>query len=246
MFATRIFNAFLSFLPADIDRRAYDNKSYRAVLREELERQELIYKSRQGYFLSVPDSAFASHKVLADYLAEDLLWNYSNLPEVADPALLIDPPIRSVLLRDLSSVYGMYKARAYLKRCFGMSYAEWKAAYDAEQSQMHSRGRKRKSSAVPAAESDRAEVETNPLIAALSQKPLSTEEAAAYLGITRNALYKLTSQRLIKHSKPTGRKIYFSVEDLNEWAKQNKVRTTFEIEAEMKGREPQRGNGKRR
>lgn len=248
MVASRILNAFLSFFPADIDRKSYDNKSYRAVLRAELEQQELVFESHTGYFPRIPDSSFASPGILADYMAEYMLWHHFDLPEVENPALLAELTSVSRLHHDLAKMYGMYKVRVYLRICFNMPYSEWKAAYDAEHKHGLSNARKRKRTTKLIAESKPVATDTLSLesVVAVSQKPLSTEEASLYLGITRHALYKLTSKRLIKHSKPTGRKIYFLVTDLDEWATQNPVRTAREIQAQVKEHEWKQGKGKRR
>lgn len=63
-----------------------------------------------------------------------------------------------------------------------------------------------------------------------SEKPIQTEEAAEYLGISVSHLYKLTAAGKIPHYKPTGKRIYFYVSDLNDFIRSGKVKTKEEIE----------------
>ncbi len=62
---------------------------------------------------------------------------------------------------------------------------------------------------------------------------LTTEEAAAYLGIAMPTLYSYTSRRFIPHYK-TRRKIYFKIEDLESYVlnSANRVQSNEEIEQE--------------
>ena len=50
-----------------------------------------------------------------------------------------------------------------------------------------------------------------------SSKPLSFKEACSYLGYAPSYLYKLTYKNLIPHYKPTGKMIFFSKNELDEW-----------------------------
>jgi excisionase family DNA binding protein len=61
---------------------------------------------------------------------------------------------------------------------------------------------------------------------------LTLEEASDYLRISKNTLYGYTSQSLIPHFKVKNRRIYFKVDDLNEFvlSKKNRVSTFREIE----------------
>lgn len=52
---------------------------------------------------------------------------------------------------------------------------------------------------------------------------LTTEQAAAYLKISRSALYKLTSERKIRFSSPTGKRNYFQKEELHRFLQQNTI-----------------------
>lgn len=58
---------------------------------------------------------------------------------------------------------------------------------------------------------------------------LSLEEASNYLTNTKSQMYKLTSQNLIAHSKPGGKKIYFKRVDLDTYAMSNPIRTQAEL-----------------
>lgn len=69
--------------------------------------------------------------------------------------------------------------------------------------------------------------------AVLSNKQtLSIDEAAIYAALSVSYLYKLTSTQQIPHFKPRGKIIYFDRSELDEWLRQNRVKTTAEIEAE--------------
>ncbi|NOT13043.1 MAG: helix-turn-helix domain-containing protein [Methylococcaceae bacterium] len=68
--------------------------------------------------------------------------------------------------------------------------------------------------------------------AVLSNKQtLSIEEAAIYTALSVSYLYKLTSTQQIPHFKPRGKIIYFDRSELDEWLRQNRVKTTDEIHA---------------
>ena len=47
---------------------------------------------------------------------------------------------------------------------------------------------------------------------------------------SRSYLYKLTSQQLIPHYKPRGKKIFFLKSELQQWLLSNPVKTIDEIE----------------
>jgi excisionase family DNA binding protein len=52
---------------------------------------------------------------------------------------------------------------------------------------------------------------------AKDDKPLTFKEACAYLGYAPSYLYKLTYRKIIPHYKPTGKMIFFSKNELDEW-----------------------------
>ncbi|MCX6169999.1 MAG: helix-turn-helix domain-containing protein [Ignavibacteriales bacterium] len=74
-------------------------------------------------------------------------------------------------------------------------------------------------------------------------KPLTFKEACAYLGYAPSYLYKLTYRKIIPHYKPTGKIIFFSKAELDEWiyksgcqnseiSKQNDSSTSLEVTKE--------------
>ncbi len=63
-----------------------------------------------------------------------------------------------------------------------------------------------------------------------TKETLDFEETASYTNQSRSYLYKLTSQGLIPHYKPTGKKIYFKRSELDEWMLRNKVYSADELE----------------
>ncbi|MCM1022290.1 MAG: helix-turn-helix domain-containing protein [Muribaculaceae bacterium] len=67
-------------------------------------------------------------------------------------------------------------------------------------------------------------------ITAMGQKELLTvEEAALYMGLTKNTLYKLTHNRQIPHYKPNGKMCYFKRTELEQWLATNPVATADDI-----------------
>lgn len=59
------------------------------------------------------------------------------------------------------------------------------------------------------------ELET--LLKKKDDKPLSFKEACTYLGFAPSYLYKLTYRKVIPHYKPTGKMLFFSKCELDEW-----------------------------
>lgn len=55
---------------------------------------------------------------------------------------------------------------------------------------------------------------------------LGIVDSADYLGISKSALYKLTSKKVIPFFKPSGKLIYFNRVDLDKWMLQNRVNST--------------------
>jgi excisionase family DNA binding protein len=58
----------------------------------------------------------------------------------------------------------------------------------------------------------------------IEKRYLEIRELAEYLGISVNTIYSWISQRKIPHKK-LGRLVRFSVEEIDEWVKQNSVVT---------------------
>jgi excisionase family DNA binding protein len=50
-----------------------------------------------------------------------------------------------------------------------------------------------------------------------TSEPITFKEACVYLGYAPSYLYKLTYKKLIPHYKPTGKMIFFSKSELDEW-----------------------------
>ncbi len=65
-----------------------------------------------------------------------------------------------------------------------------------------------------------------------NKQTLSIDEAAIYTNLSVSYLYKLTSTQQIPHFKPRGKMIYFDRSELDEWLRQNRVKTTTEIDTE--------------
>ncbi len=63
-----------------------------------------------------------------------------------------------------------------------------------------------------------------------TKETLDFEECALYINQSRSYLYKLTSQGLIPHYKPNGKKIYFKRSELDKWVLKNKVYSADELE----------------
>ncbi len=64
----------------------------------------------------------------------------------------------------------------------------------------------------------------------LKKDVLNLNETCTYLDISRSHLYKLTSQKLIPHFCPQGKKLYFRRCELDEWLLRNRQDSIDEIE----------------
>ena len=62
-----------------------------------------------------------------------------------------------------------------------------------------------------------------------TKEVLTSDEAAAYMGISKSYLYKLTMKQLIPHYKPMGKMCYFNRVELENWLQSNRVATADEI-----------------
>lgn len=56
-----------------------------------------------------------------------------------------------------------------------------------------------------------------------SKPYLTSREAASYLGIKVQSVYNLVNTKAISYSKPNGGRLYFKIEDLDEYMERNKV-----------------------
>ena len=64
---------------------------------------------------------------------------------------------------------------------------------------------------------------------------LTSDEAAAYLGVSKSCIYKLTMGRKIPHYKSEGGKLcYFDRQEIINWMKAHRVATQEELEAKAK------------
>ncbi len=57
---------------------------------------------------------------------------------------------------------------------------------------------------------------------------LTFNETAAFTGLSKSSLYKLTMNRIIPHFKPNGKLCYFNRVEVEEWLQQNRVATADE------------------
>ncbi len=64
------------------------------------------------------------------------------------------------------------------------------------------------------------------------KKVLNFAETAEYLSVSKSHLYKMTSTMQIPHYKPTGKRIYFKQEELENWLLRNRIKTYDEIDSE--------------
>ena len=70
------------------------------------------------------------------------------------------------------------------------------------------------------------------LLKGQTEKPLTFDEAARYLDVSKSHLYKLTSTNRVPHYKPQGKRVYFSKSELDTWLLRNPVKTTPDLEQE--------------
>jgi len=70
------------------------------------------------------------------------------------------------------------------------------------------------------------------LLKGQSEKPLTFNETAKYMDISKSYLYKLTCSNKIPHYKPQGKRLYFAKSELDAWLLRNPVKTEAEVEQE--------------
>jgi len=63
-----------------------------------------------------------------------------------------------------------------------------------------------------------------------TERPMTLDEAAAYLHVSKSHTYQLTSKGLIAHFKPAGKKIFFKKSDLDAYLLRNRRASELEIE----------------
>ena len=66
----------------------------------------------------------------------------------------------------------------------------------------------------------------------VTKNVLNFYEACKFLSLSKSYLYKLTSTGQIPHYKPLGKMIYFEKSILEEWLRQNPVKTQTQIASE--------------
>lgn len=65
---------------------------------------------------------------------------------------------------------------------------------------------------------------------AINTKPILTfNEACLYMGMSKSALYRITSNKEIPFSKPNGKMIYFKRADVDGWLLSNMSATATEL-----------------
>lgn len=58
---------------------------------------------------------------------------------------------------------------------------------------------------------------------------LTVDEVISYTGYSQKQIYKLTSTRAIPHYKPSGRKLFFKKDEIDDWITQGRVKTINEL-----------------
>jgi len=66
-------------------------------------------------------------------------------------------------------------------------------------------------------------------IISCKKEVLTSDEAAAYMGVSKSYLYKLTARKEIPHYKPNGKMCYFNRKELEQWLQSNRVSTDAEL-----------------
>ena len=61
------------------------------------------------------------------------------------------------------------------------------------------------------------------------KRMLTTEEAAAFLGMTVDGLRGLTHRKLISYYKPNGKNMYFDTDELVAWQKKNHFEPIYSV-----------------
>lgn len=68
---------------------------------------------------------------------------------------------------------------------------------------------------------------------ALNKEVLTLEESAEFLGLSKSALYKMTSKREIPFYQPGGKKVYFRRVELESWVLSAKVPSITDFERNL-------------
>lgn len=65
-----------------------------------------------------------------------------------------------------------------------------------------------------------------------AKKVLTINDVALLTGLSKSHLYKLTSSKEIPHYKPNNKFVFFDKAEIENWQKQNRIKTNSEIEQE--------------
>ena len=57
----------------------------------------------------------------------------------------------------------------------------------------------------------------------------TVDEVINYTGFSQKQIYKLTSTRAIPHYKPSGRKLFFKKDEIDEWISRGRVDTLDDL-----------------
>ena len=57
---------------------------------------------------------------------------------------------------------------------------------------------------------------------------LNIKSLSTYLGVSTSTIYKWTSNKEIPHFKPTGKRIFFNKEEIDQWILSSRVTTIAE------------------
>ena len=58
---------------------------------------------------------------------------------------------------------------------------------------------------------------------------LTVDDLIDYTDFSQKQIYKLTSTRAIPHYKPSGRKLFFKKDEIDEWITQGRVKPLSEV-----------------
>lgn len=72
--------------------------------------------------------------------------------------------------------------------------------------------------------------EIKQLLSNQSFKPMTISEASSYLNLSKSYLYKMTSAGKIPFFKPSGKKLFFTKSQLDNWIQRNPIKSKYEIE----------------
>lgn len=67
-------------------------------------------------------------------------------------------------------------------------------------------------------------------LSAPQKKYLTTKEAAEYLGVSKQCIYDISMQKRIPTFKPGGSKVYFLIDDLNDYIQSARNKSKSEIQ----------------